>query len=38
MKWVNSALNYEACSPFEGVSSNYRIVSAKICLSLRAKK
>ena len=28
-------MNCEAYSPFEGVSSNYRIVTAKIRLSLR---
>ena len=34
-KWNNNALNCEACSSFEGVSSNHRIVTAKIRLSLR---
>ena len=34
-KWKNSAMNCEADSSFEGVSSNHRIVSAKIRLSLR---
>ena len=34
-KWNNSALNYEAYSSFEGVSSDHRIVTAKIRLSLR---
>ena len=33
-KWINCTLNCEACSSFEGVSSDHRIVSAKICLSL----
>ena len=35
MKWINSALNYEAHSPFEGVSTDHRIVAAKPGLSLR---
>ena len=34
-KWKNSAINYEAYSSFEGVSSDHRIVTAKIRLSLR---
>ena len=34
-KWKNSAMNCEAYSSFEGVSSNHRIVTAKIQLSLR---
>ena len=34
-KWNNSALNCEAYSLFEGVSSDHRIVTAKIRLSLR---
>ena len=34
-KWKNSAMNCEAYSTFEGVSSDHRIVSAKIRLSLR---
>ena len=34
-KWKNSAMNYEAYSSFEGVSSDHRIVTAKIWLSLR---
>ena len=34
-KWKNSAMNCEADSSFEGVSSNHRIVTAKIRLSLR---
>ena len=29
-KWKNSAMNYEAYSSFKGVSSNHRIVTAKI--------
>ena len=34
-KWNNSALNSEAYSSFEGVSSDHRIVTAKIWLSLQ---
>ena len=34
-KWKNSAMNCEANSSFEGVSSDHRIVTAKIRLSLR---
>ena len=34
-KWKNSAMNCEAYSSFEGVSSDHRIVTAKIWLSLR---
>ena len=34
-KWKNSALNCEAYSSFEGVSTDHRIVTAKIQLSLR---
>ena len=34
-KWKNSAVNCEAYSSFEGVSSDHRIVTAKIRLSLR---
>ena len=34
-KWKNSAMNCEAYSSFEGVSSDHRIVPAKIRLSLR---
>ena len=34
-KWNNSALNCKAYSSFEGVSSDHRIVTAKIRLSLR---
>ena len=30
-KWMNSALNCETYSSFEGVVSNQRIISAKIC-------
>ena len=33
-KWKNSAMNCEAYSTFEGVSSDHRIVTAKIRLSL----
>ena len=34
-KWKNNTMNCEAYSSFEGVSSDHRIVSAKIRLSLR---
>ena len=34
-KWKNSAMNCEAYSAFEGVSTDHRIVTAKIRLSLR---
>ena len=34
-KWKKSAMNCEAYSSFEGVSSDHRIVTAKIRLSLR---
>ena len=34
-KWKNSAMNCEAYSSFQGVSSDHRIVTAKIRLSLR---
>ena len=34
-KWKNSAMNCEAYSTFEGVSSDHRIVTAKIRLSLQ---
>ena len=34
-KWKNSAMNCEAYSTFEGVSSDHRIVTAKLRLSLR---
>ena len=34
-KWKNSAINCKAYSSFEGVSSDHRIVTAKIRLSLR---
>ena len=34
-KWKNSAMNCEAYSSFEGVSSDHRIDTAKIRLSLR---
>ena len=37
-KWKNSVLNCEAYNSFEGVSSDHRIVSSKIRLSLRANK
>ena len=35
MKWKNSAMNCEAYSSFEGVSTDPRILTAKIQLSLR---
>ena len=38
MKWKNSAMNCEAYSPFEGVSTDHLIVTAKIRLSLRKKR
>ena len=34
-KWKNSAMNCEAYSSFDGVSSDHRIITAKIRLSLR---
>ena len=34
-KWENSAMNCEAYSSFEGVSSDHRIVTAKVRLSLQ---
>ena len=34
-KWKNSAVNCEAYASFEGVSSDHRIVTAKLRLSLR---
>ena len=34
-KWKNSAMNCEVYSSFEGVSSDHRIVTAKLWLSLR---
>ena len=37
-KWINSAMNCEAYSSFEGVSTDHRIVTAKIRLSLRKNK
>ena len=37
-KWKNSAMNCEAYSSFEGVSSDHRIVTAKLRLSLQKKK
>ena len=37
-KWKNSAMNCKAYSSFEGVSSDHRIVTAKVRLSLRQKK
>ena len=37
-KWINSAMNCEAYSSFEGISSEHRIVTAKLRLSLRRNK
>ena len=37
-KWENSAKNCEAYSSFEGISSDHRIVTAKIRLGLRKKR
>ena len=37
-KWKNSAMNCKAYSSFEGVSSDHRIATAKIRLSLRKKR
>ena len=37
-KWKNSAMNCEAYSSFEGVSSDHRIVTAKIRLRKNAKR
>ena len=37
-KWINSTLNSEAYSSFEGVSSDHRIITAMICLSLHSNK
>ena len=37
-KWINSVQNCEAYNSFEGVSSDHRIVSKKVQLSLRANK
>ena len=34
-KWKNTAMNCEAYSSFEGVSSDHRIITAKVRLSLR---
>ena len=34
-KWKNCAMNYEEYSSFDGVSSDHRIVTAKLQLSLR---
>ena len=34
-KWKNSVINCEAYSSFEGVSSDHRIVTAKLRLNLR---
>ena len=34
-KWKNTAMNCEAYSSFEGVSTDHRIVTAKILLNLR---
>ena len=37
-KWINRALNYEVYSSFQGVSSDHRTVTAKICWSQYRKK
>ena len=37
-KWINSVQNCEAYNSFEGVSSDHRILSIKVQLSLRANK
>ena len=37
-KWINSVQNCEVCNSFESVSSDHRIVSIKVQLSLRADK
>ena len=37
-KWINSTLNSEVYSSFEGAFFHHRISSAKICLSLRRNK
>ncbi len=37
-KWINSTLNCEAYSSFEGVSSDPRFIAIKICLSLCRNK
>ena len=37
-RWINSTQNSEAYSPFEGVSSDHRIDTTKIRLSLRRNK
>ena len=37
-KWINSAVNIETYSAFEGVFSYHSIVSAKIRLSLLKNK
>ena len=37
-KWINSLRNCDACSIFEWVSSDHRIVSPKIRVSLRVNK
>ena len=37
-KWMNSILNCEAYCSFEGISTDHRIISAKIRLNLCRKK
>ena len=37
-KGINSTLDYETYSSFEGISSVHRIVTAKICLGLYRNK
>ena len=37
-KWINSTLNFEVYASFEGVSSDHRIVTGKIRLSLYRNK
>ena len=37
-KWINSAVNCEIYSSSEGLSSDHRIVTAKLRLSLRRNK
>ena len=36
-EWINSAMNCEAYSSFEGVSSNHRVVTEKLRLSQTSK-
>ena len=37
-KWINSNVNCEAYSSFQGIFSDYRIILGKICLSLQRNK